>query len=226
MALIPIIFRSDALLASLGILLVFGHLDRSHAEDTKPTLSPELISKAKEYKQANAQYIRASCDGGSGAEREQTKAVRDGLRADLASLITAGVDRAPALRGPLDAAANAGMIEDKINADPNASELEKAAASAKFAKAKEELLEVATLERGRIELQIAKEAGVALAARDACPEAGKAAPDRRSGKSATTERPRRSKAASAPTGTRANAPASIGVSIGGGGGGVGVTFGQ
>lgn len=215
-----------ALAALLNVVIV-SHPEVGRAESAADiALPPELIGKASELKQANSQYLKALCNGGSTAEREQTKTVRDGVRGELDKMISSGIDRSPDVQHALDAAADAGSAAAKLASDPKATEQDKAAASVKFQKAKDNLRDAVAKENARIQLQLTKQIGVALAARDTCDNTAAATENKPSNKQATAPRRR---AASAPSdnrpGSAAPAP-SLPVGVGIGIGGVGITLGR
>jgi hypothetical protein len=217
-------------LAAIALVFLAVAHDSARAEGaTAGALAPEIVAKVRDFKQANSQYLKALCEGGSTAEREQTKAARDGLRDEIAKLISAGIDRSPEVQRTLDAATEASVSADRLGADPKASDQDKAAAKARFEKAKDQLRAAVAAETSRIELQIAKEIGVALAARDGCPDAVKNAQERRPDNPRTaTRRNRTYRAASAPAERRAtSAPAAapsapVGITFGGGGLGISI----
>jgi hypothetical protein len=220
---------SHGLAAVALVFLAAAHVSARAEGATAGALAPEVVAKAQEFKQANSQYLKALCEGGSTAEREQTKAARDGLREAMGKLISAGIDRSPEVQRTLDAATEASAAADKLGADPKASDQDKAAARARFEKAKDELRDAVKKETDRIEMQIAKDTGVALAARDGCPNEVRDVPVSRPAKTRTTARRGRTyQAAAGPAAARATpAPAAapsapVGITFGGGGLGISI----
>lgn len=226
-----LIFTRLGAAVSMGFFILFvaaitGH---AHAEGSVPTLSADVSVKAQELKQADASYLKALCDG-SKAERVQSRDNRAGVLDGLNKAIANDATLSPEVQKLLDVAADAGVESEKTAASTQASDKEKADALAKFNQARLALRKAVTKEKDRIATQIGKDIGVALAPRDECPDAPKAAEENRSSKKITREQPERRRAAPSGGAAEASSP-NIAIGVGRGGigigmGGVGVTFGR
>jgi hypothetical protein len=214
---------------ALFILSFDGITDRTHAEDSVPALSADVMAKAQELKQADVSYLKALCDG-SKTERVQSKDNRAGALDGLNKAIANDATLSPEIQKLLDVAAEAGDASDKVAASTQASDKEKADALAKFNQARLALREAVAKEKDRIAAQVGKNIGISLAPREDCPGAAKNAGDNQNSKKVVREQPERRRVA--PPSGAANAPApNIGIGVGGGGlgigiGGVGVTIGR
>jgi hypothetical protein len=221
--------RAVGIIAAFLMLFFAAATGRAHAEDSAPSLSADVTAKARDLKQADISYLKALCDG-SKAERVQSRDNRAGVLEGLNKAIANDATLTPEVQKLLDVAADAGVESEKIAANTQASDKEKADALGKFNQARLALREAVTKEKDRIAAQIGKDVGVSLAAREECPDAPKAAEENRSSRKVAREQPERRRAA--PSGGAAEAPApKIAIGVGGGGigigiGGVGVTFGR
>jgi hypothetical protein len=190
------------------------------------SLSPDAIAKAKAFKEADASYVHALCDG-SRSNRDTTRAARKQVEDELEKLIDDIAARAPDVQKALDAAADAGEAASKTAADPNATSIDKAAAQEKFQKAKDALRAAVANQRSLLETQISHDFNVKFEAAAECPEQPKAISRQR-------KTPTRAARQSAPRTSEQGAPmeayprAGIGVGgIGiGGFGGVGIIIGR
>jgi hypothetical protein len=216
-----------AVSVAFSILFFAAITGRLHAEGSVATLSADVTAKAQDLKQADASYLKALCDG-SKAERVQSRDNRAGVLDGLNKAIANDATLSPEVQKLLDVAADAGVESEKIAANTQAGDKEKADALAKFNQARLALREAVTKEKDRIATQIGKDIGVSLAAREECPDAPKAAEESRSSKKVAREQPERRRAAPSGGAAEASGP---NISVGRGGigigmGGVGVTFGR
>jgi len=221
--------RAVRIVTAFLMLFFAANTGRAHAEDSAPSLSADVTAKARDLKQADVSYLKALCDG-SKAERAQSRDDRAGVLEGLNKAIANDATLTPEVQKLLDVAADAGVESEKIAANTQAPDKEKADALGKFNQARLALREAVAREKDRIAAQIGKDIGVSLAAREECPDTPKAAEENRSSRKVAREQPERRRAA--PSGGAAEAPApKIAIGVGGGGigigiGGVGVTFGR
>ncbi len=218
--------RLPLLLAALAVGIAFhGACVSAHADDAP--LPSAIGATAKEFKEADAKYVKALCDG-SKAQRSETRRTRDNLQGELGKEIADSMASDPAVQKVLDTAAAAGDTADKTAANPAASEKEKADAKAAFEKAKSDLRDVVAKERGRIASQIETQFAVKIAALESCPNEPKAA-KAKSRKVAHAKRSARHSEEGGGGGGVSVGGGGAGASFsfgGGGGGGLGVSIGQ
>ena len=194
------------------------------------TLPPDLIAKAKEFKQTDSKYAQALCDG-SKSERANTTAARAKSQSELQKMIGDAAGTAPDVQKALDVATAAGDAADKVAANASSSDSDKTAAQNMFVKSKADLRDAVTREQARIEAQLGKDPGITLAARDECPDRPKAAAQEHGSKASSARseeaKPRQASRGSrqAPAGAApaASAPAA---SVEFGGGGMGISIGR
>lgn len=207
---------------AVGFLLVAGSCDRAAAQGA------DTAAKARQLKDADKKYVSALCDG-SKSERNDAKARRALLQGELDKMLVDAAAQAPDVQKALDAAAASGDAADRVAADPNASDRDKAEAQDKFQKAKGDLRSAIARERSRLETQIGKDFGVRLVALDECPDQPKAA--ERTHKSArktsrareeTRRHPARAIEREAPAQARSVSPVGVGFSLGG----IGISIGH
>jgi len=201
---------------------------------SQPTdaLSPEVASKAKDLKVADAHYVKMLCDDDLKKQRAQAKDARDSSEAELTKAISNDIDHSVEVQKALDIAAAAGDDANKVVANPTASEQDKTLAKEKFQKAKDALRDAIVKEKARIEGRIKSDFGVALGAPDSCPDSPKAASNRKSrvtsvARERSNNRSTSPARESSPTGGApvvGGGPVGGGISIGVGG--IGITFGH
>jgi hypothetical protein len=191
-------------------------------------LSPALIAKAKDFKDADTQYVKVLCDEDLKKQRSSAKDARDKSAAELDKAMSSAIDQAPEVQRALDVAVVAGDDASKAASDPNASAQDKAAASAKFQKAKDVLRDTVTHVKARMDDQILKQFGVLPSSNDSCPEQPKAASSHVREKAKVARERAADRPVPAARDYSAPAPAPI---LGGGGigigvGGIGITIGR
>jgi len=185
----------------------------ARAAGAPPELSADIVTKAKQLKTAQQEYVEAKCDEHPKAQQNGAKAARDKLRDELNTLLATAVSQSAEVQGALNAATEAGENAGKL-ADSNASQEDKASAVAKFQIAKTYLRDVAKAQRDKLDAQMKTDTGIMLASLDdGCPEEKKSA-------KATHKRRRQAHSA---RGEGAASPA--GAAVGGGGGGVSIGVG-
>jgi hypothetical protein len=138
------------------------------------TLPPDAAAKAKDFKIADSQYVKALCDG-SKSERSAALAIRTRAKDDLEKVVVDAAAQAPEVQKALDAAADAGEAADKIAADPAATDRDKSAAKDKYEQAKVDLRQILANARSAIEAKVRQDFGINFeAAASDCPNAPKA----------------------------------------------------
>jgi len=194
------------------------------------TLPPDLIAKAKEFKQTDSKYAQALCEG-SKSERADTTAARAKSQGELQKMIVDAAGTAPDVQKALDVATAAGDAADQVAANASSSDSDKTAAQSSFVKSKADLRDAVAREKARIEAQLGKDLGITLAARDECPDRPKAATQERNSKASSARReedkPRQARRVSrqAPAG-EAPAVSAPAASVGFGGGGLSIGIGR
>ena len=206
-----------------GAHLTLASMDRAFAQ-SQDALPPDIAVKAKTFKEADARYVKALCDDDLKKERASARSARDISQDALSKAISSAIDQSSEVQKALDIATAAGDDASKAATGPDANAQDKTAANSKFEKAKQTLRDTVAHENARIEARVKSDFGVALAARDSCPDEKTASDAKKTERKAARDKSTRPRASARESASSVNAP--VGGSISFGGGGMGISFGR